>query len=136
MDPFVRSAPSSRPRDPGLGGAWARLLEQTPPKMGPQLLVAFFNGWLAARSGMITAQSAGPVDIVPPMVAGAWFYSIVLLRLWRVGPLGRSFVAVWRTFGSCSSATRSGWDSFLLARATRPLDGWSGYWSSQLPASR
>lgn len=68
MDPFVRSAPSSRPRDPGLGGAWARLLEQTPSKMGPQLLVAFFNGWLAARSGMITAQSAGPVDVVPPSV--------------------------------------------------------------------
>jgi hypothetical protein len=78
--------------DPGLGGAWARLIEQTPSKIGPQLLVAFFNGWLAARSGMITAQSAGPVDVVPPMVAGAWFYGIVLVRLRRAGPLGRSFV--------------------------------------------
>jgi hypothetical protein len=117
-----RKVLSSR-TDPGLGAAWARLIEQTPSKIGPQLLVAFFNGWLAARSGMITAQSVGPVDVVPPMVAGVWFYGVVLLRLWRAGPLGRSFVGslanLWILFIGYTI-----WLGFLPPRKGDPAIGW------------
>jgi len=114
----VRSART----DPGLGGAWARLIEQTPSKIGPQLLVTFFNGWLAARS-MIAAQSTGPVDVLPPIVAGVCFYGIVFLRLWRAAPLGRSFVGglanIWILFIGYAI-----WLGFLPPRKGDPAVGW------------
>lgn len=109
--------------DPGLGGAWRRLVEQTPSKIAPQLLVAFFNGWLAARSESISEGSPGPVDVVPAMVAGVWFYGIVLLRVWRAAPLGRSVVAglahVWVLFIAYTI-----WLGFLPPRKNDPVIGW------------
>jgi hypothetical protein len=88
----MSEGPSSPAEDTAtLSGAWSRLRSRTPSKALPQILLAFFYGWLLLWHSQLEDDAASAIAVLPPIVAGFWFYSIVLWRLAAAAPLGRSF---------------------------------------------
>jgi hypothetical protein len=83
-------ASTSRPLT--LGQAWSRLREKTLSKRLPQFLVAFFYFWTLLWHSRLAAGSQQGIAIVmiPMLVAGCWFYGIVLARVLAAAPVGRS----------------------------------------------
>ena len=75
-----------------LRGAWSRLRSRTPSKTLPQILLAFFYGWLVLWHSQLADDAASAIVVLPPIAAALWFYAIVLARLAAAAPLGRSFL--------------------------------------------
>jgi hypothetical protein len=85
--------PSSPAEDaPTLRGAWSRLRSRTPSKTLPQILLAFFYGWLVLWHSQLADDAASAIAVIPPIAAALWFYGIVLWRLAVAAPLGRSLL--------------------------------------------
>lgn len=84
--------PSPAEHTARLRGAWSRLRSGTPSKVLPQILLAFFYGWLVLWHSRLEDDSASAIAILPPIAAAFCFYGIVLARPAAAAPLGRSFL--------------------------------------------
>jgi hypothetical protein len=89
--PMGEEPSSSEENTATLGGAWSRLRSRTRSRVLPHLLLAFIYIWPLLWGDHLTRGSASAASVVPVIVAGFWFYGIVLARLADAAPLGRTF---------------------------------------------